>query len=120
MSSFIKFLKNWTLPIGMTCGVLGFLAFHNIRLLAPVKPVAQDTAEFLMPTVLFIMLFATFCKVNPREMRLTRWHVWLVLFQLLSCLATALLLHFMPDFHYVLLAEGLMICLAAPQLALQR
>lgn len=114
MSSFIKFLKNWTLPIGMTCGVLGFLAFHNIRLLAPVKPMAQDTAEFLMPTVLFIMLFATFCKVNPREMRLTRWHVWLVLLQLLSCLAIALLLHFMPDFHYALLAEGLMICLVCP------
>ena len=67
-----------------------------------------------MPTVLFIMLFATFCKVNPREMRLTRWHVWLVLFQLLSCLAIALLLHFMPDFHYALLAEGLMICLVCP------
>ena len=67
-----------------------------------------------MPTVLFIMLFATFCKVNPREMRITRWHVWLVLFQLLSCLAIALFLHFRPGVSHALLAEGLMICFVCP------
>lgn len=100
--------------MGMTCGMLGFLAFHYVRLLAPIKPAAQETAEFLMPTVLFIMLFATFCKVNPRDMRITRWHVWLVLFQLLSCLAIALFLHFTPGFSHALLAEGLMIFLVCP------
>lgn len=57
------------------------------------------------------MLFATFCKVNPRDMRITRWHVWLVLFQLLSCLAIALFLHFTPGFSHALLAEWLMIFL---------
>ena len=114
MNVFVRFLKNWTLPVGMTCGMLGFLAFHYVRLLAPIKPAAQETAEFLMHTVLFIMLFATFCKVNPRDMRITRWHVWLVLFQLLSCLATALFLHFTPGFSHALLAEGLMICLVCP------
>lgn len=111
MNVFVRFLKNWTLPVGMTCGMLGFLAFHYVRLLAPIKSAAQETAEFLMPTVLFIMLFATFCKVNPRDMRITRWHVWLVLFQLLSCLEIALFMHFTPGFSHALLAEWLMICL---------
>ena len=114
MKQLIRFLKSWTLPVGMTCGVLGFLAFHYIHLLEPIKPAAQVTAEFLMPTVLFIMLFITFCKVNPREMRITWWHVWLVIFQLLSCLAIALFLHFTPGFRYALLAEGLMICFVCP------
>ena len=67
-----------------------------------------------MPTVLFIMLFATFCKVNPRDMRITRWHVWLVLFQLLSCLAIALFLHFTPCFSHALLTEEMIICLVCP------
>jgi len=114
MKRLIKFLKDWTLPTGMICGVLIFLAFHFLELLDPIKPAAQATAEFLMPTVLFIMLFATFCKVNPREMRITRWHLWLVAFQLLSCLAIALFLHFVPGFRHGLLAEGLMICLVCP------
>lgn len=93
---------------------MGFIAFHYVTWLAPIKPAAEATAEFLMPTVLFIMLFATFCKVNPREMRVCRWHVWLVAFQLLSCLAIALFLHFNAGFRYELLAEGLMICLVCP------
>lgn len=41
MNVFVRFLKNWTLPVGMTCGMLGFLAFHYVRLLAPIKPAAQ-------------------------------------------------------------------------------
>lgn len=114
MNVLIRFLKNWTLPLGMACGVMGFLAFHYVRALAPVKPAAGVAAEFLMPTVLFVMLFATFCKVNPREMRITMWHVWLVGFQLLSCLAIALSLRFTPGFRHELLAEGLMICLVCP------
>lgn len=114
MNTFIRFLKNWTLPIGMTCGVMGFMAFHYIPQLSPIKPEAQQTAEFLMPTVLFVMLLSTFCKVNPHDMRLTRWHVWLILFQMLSCLAIAMFLHFLPSFSHTLLAEGLMICLVCP------
>lgn len=114
MNPLVRLLKNWTLPVGMACGVIGFLAFHCLPLLGPIKPAALQTAEVLMPTVLFIMLFATFCKVDPRQMRVTGWHVWLVLFQLLSCLAVALFLHFYPQFPYALLAEGLMICLVCP------
>ena len=99
-------LKDFTLPAGMTCGLAGFLAFHYVRWLAPVKPAAQAAAEALMPTVLFIMLFATFCKVNPRDMRVRGWHVWLVTFRLLSCLLIALYLHFTPGAPGELLLEG--------------
>ena len=114
MHKLITILKDFTLPAGMTCGLAGFLAFHYVRWLAPVKPAAQAAAEALMPTVLFIMLFATFCKVNPRDMRVRGWHVWLVTFRLLSCLLTALYLHFTPGAPGELLLEGLMLCLVCP------
>lgn len=114
MHKLITILKDFTLPAGMTCGLAGFLAFHYVRWLAPVKPAAQAAAEALMPTVLFIMLFATFCKVNPRDMRVRGWHVWLVTFRLLSCLLIALYLHFTPGAPGELLLEGLMLCLVCP------
>ncbi len=114
MRRLILFLKEWTLPAGMACGVLGFLVFHYSCWLRPVKPAAQATAEFLMPAVLFLMLFATFCKVNPRDMRIKSWHVWLIAFQLLTCMGIALFLHYASGFPHALLAEGLMICLVCP------
>ena len=114
MNELTKILKNWTLPIGMACGLLGFLAFHYVHWLAPLKPAAAEASSALMPTVLFVMLFATFCKVDPRLMRVTPWHAWLVAFQLLSCLAIALILHFAPASGHALLPEGLMICLVCP------
>lgn len=83
MNPFIRFLKNWTLPIGMTCGVMGFMAFHYIPQLSPIKPEAQQTAD--------------------------------ILFQMLSCLAIAMFLHFLPSFSHALHAEGLMICLVCPK-----
>ena len=45
MHKLITILKDFTLPAGMTCGLAGFLAFHYVRWLAPVKPAAQAAAE---------------------------------------------------------------------------
>ena len=71
-------------------------------------------ATGIIPYITFVMLFITFCKVNPRDMRLRRWHVWLMLFQVSSCSAIAAFLHYNPGFSYRLLAEGAMICFICP------
>lgn len=46
MNTFIRFLKNWTLPIGMTCGVMGFMAFHYIPQLSPISPKPNKQPNF--------------------------------------------------------------------------
>ena len=64
----IRFFKNWTLPLGMFGGVAIYLMFHYIPLLSPLKVLAKGAEEYVMPLMVFIQLFTTFCKVNPREM----------------------------------------------------
>lgn len=55
---------------------------------------AEASYSKLIPVFVFIMLFVTFCKVSPREMKFRLWHLWLVIFQLALCLSIGLLLYF--------------------------
>ena len=72
--------------------------------LLPLKPV--------LPWLIFFMLFFTFCKVNPLDLRLHRWH-WVVLaLQLSLSIATYYLLMFFTA--NPVLAQGLMLCFMMP------
>ena len=33
-----KFMKNWTLPLAMLAGVIGYFVFANFTFLEPTKP----------------------------------------------------------------------------------
>ena len=114
MNHVIAILKNWTLPISITMGTLVFLMFHCIDVLAPLKAPVESFVGFFIPTLVFVMLFITFCKINPRHMQIKKWHLILVLFQILSCVLIAAVLFFDPSFPYRTGAEGAMVCLIAP------
>lgn len=107
-------MKNWSLPLGIMTGVIIYFCFHFIPWLDPLKPLANTVSGHLIPALLFVMLFITFCKVSPKDMKLRKWHVWLALFQIVSCIAIAVPLHFYPDFAYAELAEGAMVCIICP------
>ena len=47
-------------------------------------------------------------------MQIKKWHLILVLFQILSCVLIAAVLFFDPSFPYRTGAEGAMVCLIAP------
>ena len=70
----IRFIKNWTLPIAMLAGALSYFIYTGIPALEPTKPYVARFIDILQPTLIFAMLFITFCKVNPRELRPCRWH----------------------------------------------
>ena len=110
----IRFFKMWTLPLGMFAGVGVYLMFHYISWLSPLKVLAGGAEDYILPAMVFIQLFATFCKVNPREMRLKRWHVVMLAVQLTCCLAVALPIHFFPHFEYNVVAQGALVCLIVP------
>ena len=57
-------LKPWVLPIAMVFGAL----FHS----------AIDAMQFLVPYLIFTMLFITFCRIRPSELRLTKM-IWSLL-----------------------------------------
>ena len=65
MSKKIKsFLDRNALALAMVVGVAGFPVFRHLT--------------GILPPMIFLMLFFTFCKINPADLRLRAWH-WVVL-----------------------------------------
>ena len=63
-------LKIWMLPIAMVVGII----FHDyMNLVAP-----------LAPWLLAVMLFQTYCRINLKEFRLTRFSLILILVQIIG------------------------------------
>ena len=111
----LTFLKNWTLPIAMLLGVVTYLLFAHIPLLEPTKPFVSTFVAYLTPSLIFLQLLLTFCKIEPRELIPTLWHGWLLLFQFLSASLLATLLIFLQiGGAYKEVFEGAMVCLICP------
>ena len=115
MSLFIRFLKDWTLPVAMVTGTLVYFVFARVPFLAPAKPAVNSVVAVLTPLLIFAQLLLTFCKVEVRELKPRAWHGWLILIQLLSCLLMAVVLVYCPMnevYHEVF--EAAMVCLICP------
>ena len=93
-----KFFDSNALWLSMVIGALGY------SWLLPLKPI--------LPWLIFFMLFFTFCKVNPLDLRLHRWH-WVVLITqfVLSFATYAGVLYFTAN---PVLAQGLLMCFIMP------
>lgn len=92
----LKFLKDWTLPIAMLVGAIGYQVFIGFA--------------FLTPVLIFTMLLLTFCKVSPRDLKVRPLHFWLLLIQVFGSLVAYLLL---CPFNKIV-AEGAMVCIICP------
>ena len=110
----IRFLKDWTLPIAMCAGAAAYFVYTGIPALAPTKPYVARLVAILQPALIFAMLFITFCKVDPKELRPCRWHGWLLLIQSGSFALLSLLLMLFPHLPGQVLVEGAMLCLICP------
>lgn len=111
----LNFLKNWTLPIAMLAGALGYFVFANFTFLEPTKPFVNTFIAYITPFLIFAQLLLTFCKVDWRELMPSPWHGWLLLFQVVSASALAALLIFIPmDGSYREVFEAAMVCLICP------
>lgn len=110
-----KFLKNWTLPLAMITGAIGYFMFANFTFLESTKPFMNWLIAVLTPSLIFAQLLLTFCKVEPKELIPRPWHVWLLTIQAVSSGIIALLLIFCPmDEAYKEVFEGAMVCLICP------
>ena len=93
-----KFFDSNALWLSMLIGAVGYKVF------LPLKP--------SLPWLIFFMLFFTFCKVNPLDLRFHKWH-WVVLaMQMVFSFATYLgVLYFTGN---PILAQGLLMCFIMP------
>ena len=109
------------LPIAMVTGASIYLIYHALP--APVHrigPFLESAVGVVQPLLLFLMLFLTFCAIEPKELKPHRWHWWLLLIQgglftLLGLLAT-LMLRVLPEVsgNNLVLIESAMLCLICP------
>lgn len=112
----VRFLKNWTLPLAMLSGTLGYFILANIPFLAPAKPYINDLVSYITPLLIFAQLLLTFCKMEKlNELKPKAWHGWLLLIQAASCVAIAILLVCYPmEETYREVFEAAMVCLICP------
>ena len=115
MQFLIRLLKEWTLPIAMITGAGLYFLFHYLPALNPVKPAVWSVVDFLTPTLIFLQLFLTFCKIEVSALKPGKWHYRLLAFQLLTAGAvTAILLWVPMNTVYHTIFEGALVCLICP------
>lgn len=114
MNRIITFLKNWTLPVSMIAGAMGYLIGAALPLPSFVKADILRLVEIIQPLFLFIMLFVAFCKVKPSDLRPHAWHLWLLCIQCGLFGALTFILWLFPDSEWRLVVEGGMLALLCP------
>jgi len=114
ISGFIAFLKNWTLPISMVVGVLSYFIYVNIPDFDSTHVFVSDAIRFIQPLLIFTMLFLTFCRVKPNDLKFAKWQIWVLLLQIVGFILCALCLYYMPKGEYGVIVEGFMLCMICP------
>ena len=93
-----------------------YLLYANIPFFRGTGHIASAIVSVLQPLLIFAMLFVTFCKVRLKELKPSRWHLWLLAFQLLPFAVISLSITFFPTMPVTLkvLLEAAMMCLVCP------
>lgn len=108
------FLKQWMLPLAMTAGAAAYLIYDNVPLLKPAGPYLAKAVGILQPILIFAMLFLSFCKISPKDMRPRKWHLTLLLFQGGIFTLLAIITACFPEFKGRILIESAMLCIICP------
>ncbi len=113
----ITFIKQWSLPVAICFGTLVYLLFSQLWFLVPIGNAVGPLLVDFLPYGMFLILYVTFCKIQMRDMRPRRWHLWLQLVRiLLSCLIVWLIT-MTTDASLKLILEGVFICIICPTAA---
>ena len=94
-------VKTVTMPSAMIVGAL---------LCRPISALEVWSGQMITPTLIFLMLFVTFCRVKPSQMRPSMMHLWLLIIQIVACVGVYLVLRPLDE----VVAQGAMICILAP------
>ena len=117
MPRLVEFLKVWMLPVAIVAGISLALAFHFWTPLKGAEPAFTSVAKELQPIFVALMLFLQFTKVSPHDLRIRRWHIWLLLFQTFLFVALALTAIPIPHGSLRILVECAMLCIICPTAA---
>lgn len=114
----IRFLKDWTLPVAIATGTIFYLTFYYTPQLDELGNRLSPVFDIIFPISVFLTLFVTFCKVDFHEMRPHRWHIGVLVAQLLMVAAIVMIclsLEDRPDSKLVW--EAMLTCVIGPSAA---
>jgi len=112
-----KFIKDWMLVIAMTSGASMYLIYHSSPWMHPAGPFLLQFCKIFQPVSMFAMLFLSFCKIEPNQIRPHKWMLPLLAVQSVFFIGPALLLAAYPDMPWKEGMETFMLCMIAPTAA---
>ena len=119
----LKFLKDWMLVIGMVSGAGAYLIYMQFSCIHTAGPVLEAICRRAQPILLFMMLFISFSRIEPRQLTFKRWHLRNLLIQVLVFLALCAVVvwamhNTTPQAAWILrhriLFESAMLCMICP------
>lgn len=77
-----QFIKDWTLPVAIAVGTVVYLLFYYVPFLDGTGETLGEVVDAIFPFMVFSTLFSTYCRIDFHQMRPHRWHVGILLSQL--------------------------------------
>jgi BASS family bile acid:Na+ symporter len=112
---FIRFIKDWALPISMLSGVASYFLYVNIHALDFTHTFAlKAISGYIQPMLIFSMLFVSFCKVSINQLKPRRWMIWSLLIQTISFTGLGALIIAFPYIQGKVVIESAMLCMICP------
>ena len=112
--SFKTLLREGMLPIAMVAGAAAYLVYHFVPALHPLGPAGNIIASEVQRLVIAVLLFFQFVKTSPHDLKLRRWHLYLLLFQCLTFVLAGFLVARTQEPEIRILLECAMLCFICP------
>ena len=110
-----QFVKDWTLPCAIALGTIVYLIFYWVPQLDAAGDVLGEVVDTIFPFMVFSTLFSTYCRIDFHQMRPHRWHVGVLLSQVVL-VALNVWIIFCVEAHpeQKLLWESVLTCIIGP------
>lgn len=112
--SFKKLIREAMLPTALVLGTGSYLVFHFTPALYPIGPVCHEIAARGQTFLISVMLFLQYIRIAPKDLRFHRWHLWVLLFQVVLFAATTAIALLLPPGTARIVAESALLCLICP------
>ena len=108
-------LQRWLLPLSLLAGIGIYLVLHYVPGLD--DRAYLEVARYMQPAVVALMLFIQLNVVSPAQLRLHRWHWWMLAVQALLFAGIVLLTARLPQGSGRILMECAILCVICPTAA---
>ena len=110
-----QFIKDWTLPMAIAVGTVVYLLFYFVPFLDGAGETLGEVVDAIFPFMVFSTLFSTYCRIDFHQMRPHRWHVGILLSQLvLVALNVWIIFCVEANPEQKLLWESVLTCIIGP------